>query len=270
MNLADFKPNNSVLLRRKRYVVFPEGASVSVAMCFTVNTLSAAPTIFTESVNWGIAYDLPNETSTIQALFGSKHVHQRRSRRELYEKMELVMDSMGIDGRICIFRALCETEQRVRSDVGNILEELVRIVFRFPLQRLYNSEPEIHRLYHWARRMGREQCDCNELFQSCQYSLLDIILQLDIEYEELQLRTIPLTSIDWQPKSGESGYTRCVDCYRIPETGWMLQYPVSVAGGTYNVLYIHIPGDNVKRFGKQQYEAVSVLAADNDGQRVSG
>lgn len=58
-----------------------------------MNTLSVAPTIFTEGMNWGIAYDLPNETSTIQALSGSKYVHQRRSRRDLYEKMELAMDS---------------------------------------------------------------------------------------------------------------------------------------------------------------------------------
>ena len=72
------------LSRRKRYVVFPEGSSFSVseswrilddnycffivilfwnqiALCMTVHTLTP-DNIFTEGLNWGISYDLPNES----------------------------------------------------------------------------------------------------------------------------------------------------------------------------------------------------------------
>ncbi|KAK0171867.1 hypothetical protein PV328_005260 [Microctonus aethiopoides] len=49
------------LSRRKRYVVFPEGSSFSIALCMTVHTLTP-DNIFTEGLNWGISYDLPNES----------------------------------------------------------------------------------------------------------------------------------------------------------------------------------------------------------------
>lgn len=62
-------------------------------MCYTIPTLTSARTIFTESINWGIAYDLPNTTFASQQLDKSKHVKQRRLRRDLYGKFELVMNS---------------------------------------------------------------------------------------------------------------------------------------------------------------------------------
>lgn len=49
--------------------------------------------VFTEAINWGISYDLPNDTSTIRQYLYPKHVMQRRHRRDLYQKMELIMDS---------------------------------------------------------------------------------------------------------------------------------------------------------------------------------
>ncbi|XP_053996788.1 uncharacterized protein LOC128886169 [Hylaeus anthracinus] len=52
---------NTTLSRRKRYVVFPEGSTFSIALCVSVHTLSPDD-IFTEGVNWGISYDLPNES----------------------------------------------------------------------------------------------------------------------------------------------------------------------------------------------------------------
>lgn len=82
---SDYRVNsdqNTRLSRRKRYVVFPEGSTFSVsegsfvfielyieivcgnfqvALCVTMNTLSSDD-IFSEGINWGIAYDLPNES----------------------------------------------------------------------------------------------------------------------------------------------------------------------------------------------------------------
>lgn len=49
--------------------------------------------IFTEAINWGIAYDLPNESSTIREILHPKHIMRRRNRRDLYQKMEVIMDS---------------------------------------------------------------------------------------------------------------------------------------------------------------------------------
>lgn len=54
----------------------------------------APATIFVESINWGIAYDLPNDTAQFREykkyLY---HTMQRRHRRDLYNKMEILMES---------------------------------------------------------------------------------------------------------------------------------------------------------------------------------
>lgn len=57
--------------------------------------------------------------------------------------------------------------------------------FRFPLQRLLHSEPEEHRLYHWAHRMGRDSDkECEEIFPSCSFSLIDMALGGYSGYED--------------------------------------------------------------------------------------
>lgn len=50
--------------------------------------------IFTEGVNWGVAYDLPNRT-TFREYFEDKsnYILRRRHRRDLYSKAEVIMDS---------------------------------------------------------------------------------------------------------------------------------------------------------------------------------
>lgn len=62
-----------------------------------MTAVTVAPTtIWTEGLNWGIAYDLPNDTSVFKEskkYFAPKYLMQRRHRRELYNKMELIMDS---------------------------------------------------------------------------------------------------------------------------------------------------------------------------------
>lgn len=41
-----------------------------------------------------------------------------------------------------------------------------------------NTEPEEHRLYHWAHRMGKEDQlqECADIFTGCSFSLLDLAL----------------------------------------------------------------------------------------------
>lgn len=55
----------------------------------------APTTIWTEGLNWGISYDLPNDTSIFKEYkkYLPKPMAQRRHRRDLYHKMEVIMDS---------------------------------------------------------------------------------------------------------------------------------------------------------------------------------
>lgn len=116
------KDTSKILSRKRRYLTFPEGASFSVrkfsfnhwklneswigtinrtifqmATCMTVGVLGQPmPGIFTWGLNWGIAYELPNQTASIEAFKRLKKVPQplvaRRYRRDLYSKLELIMN----------------------------------------------------------------------------------------------------------------------------------------------------------------------------------
>lgn len=116
------KDSSKILSRRRRYLTFPEGASFSVsqfafnsrklnefridtinraifqmATCMTVGVLGQPmPGIFTWGLNWGIAYELPNQTASIDAFKRLRKLPQplvaRRYRRDLYSKLELIMN----------------------------------------------------------------------------------------------------------------------------------------------------------------------------------
>ncbi|XP_011304130.1 uncharacterized protein [Fopius arisanus] len=220
-----------VLSRRRRYVVFPEGSSFSVALCMTIHTLTP-DNIFTEGLNWGISYDLPNESKPALEPFlqlrkdrpipekyhsqvskhrniknenslnynnwykstdnryynldyGKKYYYRksdydyikRRHRRELYNKLEVIMNAMGFQGRTCVLRALCEASQRLMPKGATLVEEMMRIVFSLPLKRmLLSHEPLEHHTYTEAHRAGHRGTRCDAMFTGCPFSLIDMAL----------------------------------------------------------------------------------------------
>nr|XP_003700138.1 PREDICTED: uncharacterized protein LOC100881004 [Megachile rotundata] len=241
---------NTRLSRRKRYVVFPEGSTFSIALCLTVNTLSSDD-IFAEGVNWGIAYDLPNESKPALEPFlqlrhdqikpASKYDNyanvspnknavkypqwntnekyyfkpgkrkyykpdyyylQRRHRRDLYNKLEVIMNAMNFDGRACILRALCEASQRLMPKGNTLIEEMMRISFAFPLKRLFSGEPEEHHAYSKAHKAGHEGQDCASMFSGCSFSLIDMALG---KYDASRSRehSLPSDYADATPFSGD-------------------------------------------------------------------
>ncbi|XP_028146417.1 uncharacterized protein LOC114339932 [Diabrotica virgifera virgifera] len=166
---------NKLLSRRKRYLTFPEGASVSAAACMTAQLWVNPRGIFTESIAWGLAYDLPNDTKSLSSFLGPKFLAKRRHRRDLYGKMETLMESMGYNGRTCILRTVCEASQRFLPKEDNLLDHILKLIFNYPSERILASEPDEHRIYHFAGQMGREQRDCTEIF-NCPFSLIDVAL----------------------------------------------------------------------------------------------
>ncbi|XP_015439516.1 PREDICTED: uncharacterized protein LOC107194410 [Dufourea novaeangliae] len=244
------------LLRRRRYVVFPEGSTFSVALCLTVHTLTP-DTIFTEGVNWGISYDLPNESKPAlepflqlrqdhiksvnkyssyasnmldknaaadrpvatgwnsydkyyfkpdkRKYYKANHYYlQRRHRRDLYNKLETIMNAMNFDGRTCVLRALCEASQRLMPKGNTLVEEMMRISFSFPLKRLFLFEPEEHHTYGKAHKAGHEGEDCASMFAGCSFSLIDMALG---KYDAARTRESPLPA-------GYAGYDGATDAVR--------------------------------------------------------
>ncbi|XP_037942794.1 uncharacterized protein LOC119675661 [Teleopsis dalmanni] len=182
------KKESKSLSRKKRYVAFPEGSSVSAAICMTVGVIGNPNVNYLSwAVNWGVAYDLPNHTWVRQHANGfktdltnTKQVVLRRSRRDLYEKIELAINDMGFNGHACIARALCESSKYLgafRRKRGNMIEEIVKTIFSLPTENVHSHEPQaVHQYDRIYRRAKREVVDCSTKYAECQFSLLELAL----------------------------------------------------------------------------------------------
>ncbi|XP_049837895.1 uncharacterized protein LOC126282285 [Schistocerca gregaria] len=132
--------------------------------------------------------------------FGYDHMHQgevlmhRRDRRTLYAKAEGAFSSLGVDGRSCVYRFLCEAEQRV-AGTGTFLQEILRVIFTLPEARgrdLDNADLRHYDEAHRRRRRdaaaaadadadaGADARDCDLLYPECDIdSIFDYQLPLD-------------------------------------------------------------------------------------------
>ncbi|XP_062564827.1 uncharacterized protein LOC134227405 isoform X2 [Armigeres subalbatus] len=170
--------STKILSRRKRFLVFPEGSSFSMAVCMGIGIYGNPNyNMFSWALNWGVAYNLPNQTISFQdELMESKPVAQRRHRRDLYYKLEVAMNDMGYNGRECVLRALCESKQSFGKKGSNMITEILRTMFSFPKSKVLSSEHNETRTYDEAHRIGRNKVICNSLYPSCGFSLIDLAL----------------------------------------------------------------------------------------------
>lgn len=136
--------------------------------------------IFSQGINWGMAFDLPNNTVVLknyQTLGGFRH--RNRNRRDIYQKMELIIDSMGYHGKDCILKALCETGVLFNHKSEGFVEKIIRIIFRIPIRPILSLEPEEHCHYQDAHLLGRGLSDpdeCSDWYSKCTFSLIDLAL----------------------------------------------------------------------------------------------
>ncbi|KAM8705717.1 hypothetical protein ACLKA7_010077 [Drosophila subpalustris] len=170
------------LSRPKRYLSFPEGSSFTVSVCFTVGIIGN-PYFAHNSfgLNWGVAYDLPNNTWILQSLHGFSRrpvtpaVLRRRTRNVIYRDIEAIVDNMGYNGRDCILRTLCESRQYFQRTKLNMIGEMLRSIFSLPKQRIFKRElNENADIVHYdnAYRYAHD-VDCAQQYD-CQFSLLEL------------------------------------------------------------------------------------------------
>nr|KAF7412784.1 hypothetical protein H0235_012635 [Vespula pensylvanica] len=72
-----------------RYLIFPQGSNVQLVYCMTISTYSKPQGMFTVGVTAGLAWELPHRNTVLYRK--PAEVYHRRSRRELYRKVELML-----------------------------------------------------------------------------------------------------------------------------------------------------------------------------------
>ncbi|TDG52200.1 hypothetical protein AWZ03_001481 [Drosophila navojoa] len=172
------------LSRPKRYLSFPEGSSftVCVAVCITVGIIGNPYYAYNSyGLNWGVAYDLPNNTWVLQSLHGFTRnpslapVLRRRTRSAIYQDIEAIADNMGYNGRDCVLRTLCESRQYFQRNKMNMIGEMLRIIFSLPKQRIFTRElQENSDIVHYDNAYRHaHNVDCAQQY-ACQFSLLEL------------------------------------------------------------------------------------------------
>ncbi|XP_050456258.1 uncharacterized protein LOC126853991 [Cataglyphis hispanica] len=162
-------PNNS-LVRSEReaginYLIFPQGSNVQLVYCLTMGTYSKPRGMFVIGVTAGLAWELPYRNTVPYRK--PAEVYHRRSRRELYRKVELMLRTQEKDGKACVLKAICKAAERKREDVGNgsFIEEILHATFTLPGGH-YDIDPmtEYERTYHLGENCDEMHAKCPDVF----------------------------------------------------------------------------------------------------------
>ncbi|XP_033209672.1 uncharacterized protein LOC117168272 [Belonocnema kinseyi] len=150
----------------KRYLIFPQGSNVQLIYCMTIGTFAKPQGFFTMGVTAGLAYELPHENTV--KFRKPAEVYHRRSRRELYHKVALMLRTQGKDGKACVLKALCNAGKRNSSKFGkgSFMEEILHSIFTLPTGS-YHIDPKTE--YEAAYESA---VDCEQAFRSCPESVL--------------------------------------------------------------------------------------------------
>ncbi|PSN41153.1 hypothetical protein C0J52_05212 [Blattella germanica] len=161
--------------RKRRFLIFPpEGSINEVIIGFGLPALVQEQSLTIGTVI-KFVYDLPvNATPYTDAIFN----RQKRSRWDIYTSMEAFFGSIGVDGRACILRTICEAAEATLKHNG-IVGELLHVLLTpsstsEPLSAYGDSE------YHAAERLGSKVSDsCHLLYSECTFGILDFVSEIE-------------------------------------------------------------------------------------------
>lgn len=84
---------------------------------------------------------------------------------------------MGYNGRDCILRALCESQQTFGRKGTHLIAELLRTVFAFPKSKVLSFEHPELMIYDEAYRLGKSVAtECHAMYPNCGFSLIKLAL----------------------------------------------------------------------------------------------
>ncbi|XP_066585095.1 uncharacterized protein [Prorops nasuta] len=161
---VELTDNNSSISKREigtRYLIFPQGSNVQLVYCMTIAALAQPRGFFTFGTTAGLAYELPHRDTVPYRK--PAEVYHRRSRRDLYRKVELMLRTQGKDGKACVLKAICKAAQRDPNHIGKgtFLEEIFHSIFTLP-GGAHDVDPmtEYEKAY-WSRE------NCDSAYASC-------------------------------------------------------------------------------------------------------
>ncbi|XP_054160217.1 uncharacterized protein LOC128958394 [Oppia nitens] len=144
------------------YVVMPEAQAAAVPL----NYPSFLPNYYSYDTYYGTANASPY-FATHQAIKRSLDAAAAQHRYDLFNSIGDTLERYGIDGRNCIYRAICElatTPLLIESSLHEILEHILDV------SRSYDEEGLLEE-HLMAQQYGKEGKDCAQKYSSCGFSI---------------------------------------------------------------------------------------------------
>lgn len=174
------RPQRSSHSRKRRFLIYPaNGSYAELIMGFGLPIL-----VNDQSLTMGtvmkLLYDVPtNSSAYLDPVFNrERRTAPKTSRWDIYSMLEVTCDRLGIDGRACVLRAICEaadTTLQYNGLAGEVLHVLLTPSTTMEERRNYMDSE-----YYAAERLGTDiSGSCHLLYSECEVGLLDFISRVE-------------------------------------------------------------------------------------------
>ncbi|ERL92619.1 uncharacterized protein LOC109546913 [Dendroctonus ponderosae] len=152
---------NVLLSRGKRYVQWPKGSN------FVINFTCTKPLLRYQPLTWNTVYEMDIPFAALietKSFFGQASKSKRHvlERKNLLGQLEDLMFLMGLNGRACVNRLLCESKIFLETKERPMLRELIRVLFSS-----YMDDELLN---------GYSDRDCDADFSLCPMSVLALFV----------------------------------------------------------------------------------------------
>ncbi|CAK1542046.1 unnamed protein product [Leptosia nina] len=156
------------LIRKKRYLVFPDGSNVVLTMSLVKAFMTHAPSGWNIALEIDVLFPLPDEK------FSNEHRRKKyhRQKREFWKQIENALNYHNMNGRACVLRCICESKSHLAPPGMSLVHDLLRAIFTAPLREEYSNE--VSDMY--SEILDPNFCDH---VQDCPFSILHFILTLN-------------------------------------------------------------------------------------------
>ncbi|XP_065362120.1 uncharacterized protein LOC135955690 [Calliphora vicina] len=115
--------------------------------------------------------ELPQQTRE-EFLNNNKKVILSSYRWSIYKGLEGLADRMGLSGRDCVLKSICEAAETPFHYYNGLISELLHILLT-PSSSADKLSTHSDNEYYHAEHMGRSGANCQRVFKACSRSLLD-------------------------------------------------------------------------------------------------
>nr|CAD7443232.1 unnamed protein product [Timema bartmani] len=181
LNLLTLDASTVTESRQRRYLVFPTSSSlIELGLSFSIPITIENESLTLASILWYLYYLPYNATQYTQPYltYSKRDLHSPPTRWNMYSLVEHTIDRLGIDGRACLLRMICETSQDPVQKENGILGEMLHVFFT-PSSTEEDSDRATDREYRAAEIQGYQpDTDCEIFYPECPHSLLDLVSEI--------------------------------------------------------------------------------------------